>query len=236
MHSLSRHAFAPTLYARGMPSTIGERIKAARIKARLSKRGLAKACSISDASVSDWESGKSKGLKPENLYSAARALGVTMEWLATGAGPMRDPDAVEPGPDLSPVTAAPIVGRAALLEGENGYFVEEGDPTGHGDGFIDHPTRDPNAYSLRVVGDSMVPAIRSGWFVVCEPNSPCRPGEYVHVLTKGGQHMVKELIFERETEITLLSINGNKRLTISRADLEYMHHIGGLYPPSKRRL
>lgn len=142
----------------------------------------------------------------------------------------------DPGPEVARSTGVPIVGRAALLEGENGYFVEEDYPAGHGDGFIDHPAKDPNAYSLRVVGDSMTPAIRSGWIVVVEPNLSPIVGEYVHALTKKGQHMIKEFLHQKEGSVVLNSINGNKRLTIALDDLEYVRPVTGLYPPSKRRL
>lgn len=53
----------------------------------------------------------------------------------------------------------PVVGTAQL--GSDGYWLETAHPTGSGDGKINLPTADLNAYSLRVVGDSMHPRILS---------------------------------------------------------------------------
>jgi hypothetical protein len=39
-----------------------------------------------------------------------------------------------------------------------------------------YPSRDPNAYALRVKGDSMRPRIKPGEFVLVEPNTPPQPG------------------------------------------------------------
>lgn len=61
-----------------------------------------------------------------------------------------------------------MVGTAQL--GDDGYFCELQYPVGHGDGRINWPTRDPNAYALRCKGESMKPRIRHGEFVVIEPN------------------------------------------------------------------
>lgn len=140
----------------------------------------------------------------------------------------------EPGPLVGESKGVPIVGRAML--GEDGYFVEEEYPAGHGDGFVPHPTNDKNAYSLRVVGESMAPAILSGWLIVVEPNGTPVVGEYVHVLTKSGQHMIKKLLSMKRESVSVVSINGGAIATFSNADLEYVRYVGGIYPPSKRRL
>lgn len=64
--------------------TIGERIKARRIELTLSQKELGKRTKVSRAAVSQWENGDTKGLRPDNLLAAARALGVSVEWLVTG--------------------------------------------------------------------------------------------------------------------------------------------------------
>lgn len=56
--------------------------------------------------------------------------------------------------------AIPVVGSAQL--GDNGHFCDLEYPVGHGDGSIDWPTKDPNAYALRCNGESMKPRIRHG--------------------------------------------------------------------------
>lgn len=136
---------------------------------------------------------------------------------------------LEPGPDLSrPFKRTRILGIAQL--GPDGYW----DALTVADGWLDVPTTDPDAYSLRVKGDSMAPAIRSNWVVWCEPNHQLIPGEYVMVRCTDGQSMVKELLYENAEEVSLMAVNdGYGRVTIARSDIEQIHYVGGIVPPSK---
>lgn len=54
-----------------------------------SQAGLMRACKVSNASVSNWFSGKTKSIEGLNLLRAAEYLGVRPLWLAAGEGPMR---------------------------------------------------------------------------------------------------------------------------------------------------
>ncbi|WP_166805055.1 helix-turn-helix domain-containing protein [Nitrosococcus wardiae] len=71
-----------------MASSISERIKIARRKAKLTQQDLATYVGVSRAAVAQWESGETKGLKPENLIFTAEKLNVSVKWLAIGKGPM----------------------------------------------------------------------------------------------------------------------------------------------------
>lgn len=160
-------------------------------------------------------------------------LGLPHGWLDTAqdeAGSSQE-TAFEPGPTLSrPFKRTKIVGTAQL--GPDGYW----DALTTMDGWLDVPTTDPDAYSLRVKGDSMSPAIRSGWVVWCEPNHNLIPGEYVMVRRTNGECMVKELLYENAEEVSLMAVNdGYGRLTIPREEIEQIHHVGGIVPPSKIR-
>lgn len=73
-----------------MATTLKERLERALSETPgLSKAGLARACSVAQPSVSNWFDGRTKNLEGGNLLSAARYLGVTPEWLASGKPPMR---------------------------------------------------------------------------------------------------------------------------------------------------
>ena len=69
---------------------LAERLKLAMKKSKISQVNLATACGVSPPSVNGWLSGKSKFLRGENLLSAAKALNVSPDWLATGEGRMDD--------------------------------------------------------------------------------------------------------------------------------------------------
>lgn len=82
-------------------STMAERIKQARTRAELSHQKLAEKVGVSRAAVAQWESGDTKGLRPDNLVAAADALGVSIRWLATGE-PRDRPAIVEAREESAP--------------------------------------------------------------------------------------------------------------------------------------
>jgi phage repressor protein C with HTH and peptisase S24 domain len=140
----------------------------------------------------------------------------------------RDEAELVPGPELPAFRRAPLKGIAQL--GPDGFW----DALEHADGWIDIPSTDPNAYALRVRGDSMSPAIRDGWVVWCEPNREPVSGEYVMVRCTNGQQMVKELLYANNECVSLMSVNASYgRLTIPLCEIEYIHPVGGIIPPSK---
>ena len=70
---------------------------------------------------------------------------------------------------------------------------------------------DPNAYGLRVRGDSMWPRIQSGEFVLIEPGTSVHSGDEVFVRTADGHNMIKVLNYTREGGYQFTSINQDHR-------------------------
>lgn len=126
----------------------------------------------------------------------------------------------------------PVVGTASL--GMDGYWTDLEYPKGQGDGYFEFPTTDKDAYVLQVRGGSMHPAIRSGWFVVIEPNKSPQMGEFVMVKLVDGRSTVKEFLWHRDGEYVLNAISTGDRLVIAEDDIEAIHHVGGILPPSGR--
>lgn len=185
-----------------------------------SQSDLARFLGISRATVSDWKSGKIKSLSSENAFKAGQFFNVNPEWLATGKGsvdnyiegqvirqalPGHQESNAYPAPMLGKSRQVPIVGTAQL--GDNGHWTELDYPVGFGDGFINYPTADANAYALRCTGDSMRPRIRDGEFVIIEPNSEPIPGDEVLVKAVDGRVMIKILLYQRDDRVYLMSIN-----------------------------
>lgn len=78
-----------------------ERVARAIAASGKKKSQIASECKVSNSAVSQWLSGESKSLKPENVYALAKATGFRAEWLALGEGQERDFESnVEPS--LSP--------------------------------------------------------------------------------------------------------------------------------------
>lgn len=75
-------------------TTLKDRLQTALdAKEGASKAGLAKACNISKASVTNWFNGRTVSLDGNNLIRAAAYLGVSPDWIATGKGQQDRPQA-----------------------------------------------------------------------------------------------------------------------------------------------
>ncbi|MGF7240668.1 phage repressor protein C with HTH and peptisase S24 domain [Pseudomonas oryzihabitans] len=138
----------------------------------------------------------------------------------------------QPIPITSPFRQIPIVGTAQL--GAEGYWTALSPSEGH----INFPTQDKDAYALRLRGDSMSPAIRSGWVAIIEPNGDLVPGEYVYIKMHGvhdeGESMVKELLRADDYEVSLMSINDAfGRRSIPWEQIQHCYPVGAIVPPSK---
>lgn len=196
------------------------------------KSEIAAACGVSPSAVTQWLSGESKSLRPDSIFALAKVTGFSARWLAIGEGPEREESNVEPGPEItSPYRSIKIVGTAQM--GSEGYWhaLEEAD------GYVDIPSSDPGAYALRLRGDSMAPAIRSGWVAVCEPNGRLVPGEYVMIRLQDGECMIKELLYANDEEVSVMSLNdAYGRRTIPIDQVDQMHYVGSIVAPSKIRL
>lgn len=148
---------------------------------------------------------------------------------------MRDDDALSSAEVATGLeireTLVPVCGLAKL--GENGWYEEITTPGVAG--YVEAISSDPDAYALRVKGDSMFPAIRNGWYVVVEPNGTPVAGEYVAVALKDGRKMVKEFLFHNINGVAVQSVNGGARLTLAEEEILVVHAIGSVLMPSKHR-
>jgi phage repressor protein C with HTH and peptisase S24 domain len=206
-----------------------DRLKQARKHAHMTQSELAERAGIKQASISEIERGLTR--TSGYLVKLATILGVSPLWLSEGVGSMSagDESNVVPGPPIvSPARQIDIVGTAQM--GPDGHWVGLDDAGG----WVETWSRDTDAYALLLRGDSMAPAIRSGWVAVCEPNHRLVPGEYVMVTTTDGQSMVKELLFQNDTGVSLMSINAAyERRTIPWTEIETIHYVGAILGPSK---
>lgn len=213
-----------------------------RIKSVLDEVGgdaakLAAAAQTDVDAVNDLLSGKTARLEIEVAVALQESLGINSVWLMLGKGPrktaVRFDDPYEPIP-VTGWRGVPVVGMAQL--GDNGFWADVEYPVGHGDGFVDVPSKDKDAYALRCKGDSMRPRIKDGEFVVIEPNHEIEPGDEVLIKSKDGRVMVKEFMYRRAGRVHLMSVN-EIHGTIAFADheVEKMHYVGWIAKPSAWR-
>lgn len=219
-------------------NSIGKRIAFLREQKGWNQSELAREMGVTPQSVQAWEAGKNVP-RQQKMKKLAGVLGATVGELMSDDAIEGDfqqitgqlESNVEQGPPIvSPYRAIPIVGTAQM--GAEGYWyaLEEADGT------VDAYSRDASAYALRLKGDSMEPAIHSGWVAVIEPDRDYFPGEYVMVRTTEGESMLKRLLYCNEAEVSLLSVNGHAIRNIPTEQIEHIHSVGAIVPPSRARV
>lgn len=202
---------------------------------------FAREMGVTDATVHFWLMGKTRAIKGENAATIEKKRGFRAKWVIDGTLPKRVNEKTVPeeqtpeyaGTRTLNVRKVVVVGTARLSEGDEGFYDEISSTPGAGDGHMEIATGDPDAYGLRVRGNSMAPAIRDGWYVLVEPNSAPAVGEYVLVKLRNGQKMVKELLYRRSESIEVLSVNNGARRTIYAEEIESIQAVAAVVPPSK---
>jgi Predicted transcriptional regulator len=223
--SLTKHK--PRVYRQRMDETPIERVLRWAKERGWSQTRLADEIGASDGRLSNW---KRRGMPPEMHATVARVFGRSIDQLLGASSPESaemSTNVAERGAPPRIQCAISVVGTARL--GENGFY----DLIPGGDGHLEGAASDPDAYALRVKGDSMYPAIRDGWFVVVEPNAKPSSEQFVAVQLRDGRKMVKELINARTDALVLESVNGNRRLTIPLEEIEAVHSVTSVVHPSK---
>jgi phage repressor protein C with HTH and peptisase S24 domain len=220
--------------------TPGDRIRDARKLKGWTQSQLAEACGWEGASrVGNYESG-ARHPSREDWIKLGAALEESPAFLQFGEDLFREitPSTRMPKAAASravrrqvAIRSVPVIGFVVATPDQDGYFDDASYPPGAGEGYLTWPTRDANAYALRVRGDSMQPRIRPGEVILVEPGTNISPGSDVVVRCKDGRKMVKQLLFQRGQEVTLGSINiAHRQVTIDVSEIESMHYVSAIVP------
>lgn len=193
---------------------------------------LAHFLKITKTSVSDWMHGKSKTINAINTFGVAKFFNANPEWVGTGKGPKYLEIVNERKQIYTSIKNIPVVGQTQL--GDNGYWTDMGYPEGFGEGYIEFPSKDRQAYALRCVGDSMRPRIRNGEFVIIEPSIEVNYGDDVLVKALDGRVMVKTLLYKREGRIYFQSINEKyPNISITAEEIVGMYYVAAIVPSNR---
>ncbi|OLV48665.1 S24 family peptidase, partial [Acinetobacter baumannii] len=125
--------------------------------------------------------------------------------------------------------------KAYSKMGMDGYFTDMGYEGNAGDGYVPTHSAGPRAYGIKGTGDSMFPAIRNGWYVVCDPDADLVPNEFVQVCLKDGRCTIKEFVGINGGVLSLLSVNGGERFFFEMDEVESITAITDIVPPSQHR-
>jgi SOS-response transcriptional repressor LexA len=168
--------------------TPGQRIKSVRLSIGMSQQALAKAISefgdrrsVSRTTITQWETGSTRGIEAANLLKAAKALDVMPEWLQFGTGHMKPPRLNLEG--LAPIAcnalSVPILKHAQA--GNHREVMEQQYAELSIIGIDQELAKvaSPHAFALEIKGDSMAPLFKPGDIVIIDPDVKPKPGEYV---------------------------------------------------------
>lgn len=209
---------------------LGHRVRDAR-KFRGVKQGeLADLIGWTQQALSTLENRDSK--KSSYAAQIAKALDIDIDWLMSGAGEMIK-KARESKSPKNLIKYVPVKGSAQM--GDNGFWMELDYMGNGGDGYLEVNNASDTAYVIRAVGDSMFPAIRSGWYIVFDPSREACSGEYVHIVLKDGRNMVKEYVSCQHGIVNLISVNGMERISFSCEDVDVLNPFVEIQPPSRLR-
>lgn len=206
---------------------IGKYIKTAREKAKLTQEQLALAIGAAGQStLGNYE--RDKNLPDVDvLRKIAEVTGTSISYLV-GELDLRPRTASDTAANYTP--GIPIGG---YVQGgaEDGYFTNMDYEPGDGDGIIAFPGVSSTAYAKRVRGDSMAPKMPNGSFVIADSNPSTTPGDDVIVHTRDGKTMIKQLLFERNGDVILGSINSDYgQITVPKLSIAEIHLVLAYLP------
>ncbi len=168
------------------PDMIGERLKSRRKQLGLTQTDIAKVCSVSKSSVSDWE----KDLfQPKDKDLLAQALKTTKEWLLTGKG------TVEVLPIKNNQLSVPLINWV-----QAGSWMDIADEFAFEDGVEYYPCPERHSrstFALTVIGESMAPDFIPGEIIYVDPEVEAISGSCVVVRQNGDTEATfKQLMFD----------------------------------------
>ncbi|EPM68799.1 putative phage repressor [Pseudomonas syringae pv. theae ICMP 3923] len=219
-------------------NTLGQHIRKLRKEKGLSQQALAHACGWeSQSRIGNYEKG-TRQPSLQDIRKIADSLGVSFVDLVAFTDDNAQPLVVKLKDSAPRLTGkakegrVPVVGTAQL--GNEGYFDALDFPPGHGDGYLNIHSDDPDAYGLKVTGDSMLPRIKNGEFVLIEPNKSYVSGDEVMVRTAAGRTMIKEYIYLRDGMYRFDSVNAeHPPIHIAEHEILEIHLVGGILKSSR---
>lgn len=214
--------------------SLGQNIKRLRWQAGFrTQKALADVLGVPQPRVSDWENDRYAVLETLTLVRIAKGLRCSIDQLLAGVDP--DYDLVlraDHGPTAGPGAAGPPVRTLSDLP-----VVAEGDALPRGFARVRTPTprteqpgivqwisrpgdlRDPNAYGVRVSGDSMLPAYRPNMIAIVAPGRRVQDGDEVYAQIASGERLIRLLRTVRNGCLLQSYNHGYRPLLLQRRDI-----------------
>lgn len=201
---------------------------------KLTPSEIALAVNESNQTITNWTK---RGISKNGAIKIALKFKLNLDWILNNEGTsgLGNGGFINSSPKT--INNAPL-GRwvpvkAYSTMGMDGYFTDMGYEGNGGDGYVPSLTASANAYAIKGNGQSMYPAVRHGWFLVCDPDATPTPTEFVQVTFKNGKNTIKELIGIISGVLHLLSVNGNERYSFEMDTVEQVVAVTDIVPPSR---
>lgn len=219
-------------------SGFAQRLRAIRTRRGWTQEDLAEKLGVSASAVGNWESQQNPPSR-RRITDIAAKLGVSFEFLV-GEEPPTPPELRPPelralvlndamiGSEVSvpskSLRMVPVVSFARA--GQNGFDYE--DLGTHFDDWVPTTSNDPNAFALRVEGDSMESRYSPGDILVVTPNEEPRNGDLVVArLEKTGGVLFKLYHQTSGDRVRLTSYNKDlyPPLEFARSEFRFIYPI-----------
>ncbi|WP_127564964.1 S24 family peptidase [Stenotrophomonas indicatrix] len=195
-------------------STLSERLARALAHAQITQAHLAREVGVSAPSVHNWFSGKAKFLRGANLLAAAKVLGVSESWLATGNGTMLPTSSNADGkPAVGEIGSSPGYVRFNVLEADAGATYDTPEVMRTIEiaewevrrklGFLPQPGR------IQIItgrGPSMRPKLEDGDIVWIDTSVDHFDGDDYYLINLGGETQIK-MLQKRGDGLYVVSVN-----------------------------
>ena len=178
--------------------SVGKNIKRLRTVMGLrTQKAFADLLGVPPSQVSDWENDRFAVPEVSGLIKLAKAFHCSVDELLAGVDP--DYDRIREGGAVGAVPAGTGSDIAVVAEGDalpDGIAWEEREQARPA--VLEWLSRpgdlvDPNAYGVRIRGDSMLPAFRPNMVAIVSPALAVRDGDEVYVQLASGECLVRLL-------------------------------------------
>lgn len=209
-----------------MKTTIGDRIREARDNKQLDQTTLADKAGVVARTLQRWEKGEQV---PDGvaITKMAKATGVHPHWLLTGEGEMyatpsrpanvfKLPQTFRKKSALVELPLVAAVPAGKLTTSFHPDYVEDYIPV--------DDIKDPQAFALKVKGNSMSPRIEDGDTVVVSPAQEPHNGD-ICVVRVDGEDTLKKVKFEG-SYIHLVPLNPDfEPVTVKKRDVNFVWKV-----------
>lgn len=224
-------------FGRELPTPKGrhERVSLAIEHSGKTKTAIATACGVTPSSVTQWTTGETASIKPENLFALASETGVSAKWIATGEG---SPEPYRPrsnihaweAPDDLPDSQFIIVPRVEVsFSAGSGQMVIEEIEKDQGNAYrmewIRRRRLNPKKlYDFILKGDSMEPTLPDGSKVTLDLSNTAIQDGKIYGIRYGEELRIKRIFKRFDGGLVIRSDNASKYPEES-VDPEQLEHI-----------